>query len=216
MRIKNGFKNILEWDSSRLSSYNYVDLKMNVIFNNKNNTESQIVEIQFLLDFLLHAKKIGRKYYGIKRKDVQVHSVGNIMYNINNNYKKYSTKILSIVGDGDINQFCMNLFLRPNCILSMITYGKYYTTPYLYNIGQTNSSKMIELFLDCMFHFGEILLNEKKPIDYNVGWYNDYSSKDLDKINIDDLTSNHKTFIQTYLNFSFGHFPCIDNSTFVK
>ena len=35
LRIKNGFHNILKWDREDISQYNYVDLKMNVIFHNK-------------------------------------------------------------------------------------------------------------------------------------------------------------------------------------
>ena len=41
LRIKNGFQNVLKWDRDKLSDYNYVDLKMNVAFNNRHKTESQ-------------------------------------------------------------------------------------------------------------------------------------------------------------------------------
>ena len=151
-----------------------------------------------------------------KKLDIEVHSVGNIMYNINNNYDQYKKKILSIIKDKDINQLAMHLFLRPNCILSMINdHGLNYDTthtPCLYKIGfHENSSKMIELFLDCMFHFGEILLNEKKPIIYNKGIYDDFS-----KDKIGNIISKHKTFVQMYLNFSFGSRPCINCHSFVK
>ena len=212
LRIKNGFNNILKWNSKKLSDYNYVDLKMNVTFHNKNKTQSQIVELQFLLDFLLHAKKIGHKYYGIKRKDVQIHSVCNIMYNINN-YDRYKSKILQIIKDKDIDQLGKHLFLRPNCILSMILSG---LGPYLVEVGETGSIKMYELFLDCIFHFGEILLNEEKPQNYNVGCYKNYELSD--KSTVDSCIANHKLFIQKYLNFSLGDSPCISHtgSGFVK
>ena len=198
LRIKNGFSNVLKWNPNKLSDYGYVDLKMNVIFNNKSNTESQIVEIQFLLDFLLHAKKIGHKYYGIKRKHLQVHSVNNIMDNRNNNYNKFQTKILAIIKDKDLNQFAPHLFFRPNCILSMINYNNFWgPIPYLFDIVETKSSKMVSLFLDCLFHFGEIVLNES----INKGG---------------KKSKNNKLFVEKYLNFSLGHDPITGTFNFVE
>ena len=43
--------------------------------------------------------KNGHKYYGIKRKDVQINSVLNIMYNRNNNYDTYKSKISQVIKD---------------------------------------------------------------------------------------------------------------------
>ena len=209
LRIKNGFNNILGWKSEK--DYNYVDLKMNVIFNNKSKTECQIVELQFLLDFLLKAKKMGHKYYGIKRKDVEINSVCSIMYNRNNNYDRYKAKIGQIIKDNDINQLQKHLFLRPNCILSMIDQC---SGPYLKYVGDNGSIEMYELFLDCIFHFGEILLNEKQPLNYNVGCYKTYDKED--KSTFDSCVANQKLFIQKYLNFSLGDNPCIDYANFVK
>ena len=57
LRIKNGFKNILKWNPKNLEEYEYVDLKINVIFNNTNKTACPIVEIEFLSHYLLEAKK---------------------------------------------------------------------------------------------------------------------------------------------------------------
>ena len=211
LRIKNGFNSILTWDRKKISDYNYVDLKMNAIFHNKNKTECQIVELQFLLDFLLNAKKIGHKYYGIKRKDVQINSVCNIMYNRNNNYDRYQAKIKQIIKDKDMNQLGKHLFLRPNCILSMID-GR--QGPYLCNVGREGSIEMYELFLDCIFHFGEILLNEKKPLNYNIDCYTNYDR--WDKSIVDSCFANHKLFVQKYFNFALGGLPCISDGIFVK
>ena len=48
LRVKNGFKNIISnWKSS--SDAEYADIKINLIMNNKDNTQAQIVEIQFLV-----------------------------------------------------------------------------------------------------------------------------------------------------------------------
>ena len=224
LRIKNGFRNILKWNPNNLDDYGYVDLKINVIFNNPNKTEAQIVEIQFLLDFLLKAKKLGHKYYGIKRKDVQVHSVSNILYNSYNNHEKYKRKILEIIHDTNLTQLSMHLFLRPNCVFSIINnvsfeYPEF--APCLYKIlYNCNSEKMSLLYLDCLFHFGEILLNEKKPLNYNVGRYSN-SNSNSDNGDNDDHDENtikvyDKVYIQKYLNFSLGDAPCINDTDFVK
>ena len=159
------------------------------------------------------AKKIGHKYYGIKRKDIEINSVSNIMYNTNNNYNKYKIKILTIINDKDINQLSFHLFCRPNCILSMINFedDECGGGPYLYYVNESNSYKMSSLFLDCLFHFGEILLNEKKPLNCNIGCYNDF-----EKNKINSILSNQKVFVQKYLNFSLGDEPSIGTLKFVK
>ena len=216
LRIKNGFNNILNWDGKNIEEYNYVDLKMNVIFNDKNNKESQIVEIQFLLDFLLEAKKLGHKYYGIKRKEIQVHSISNIVYNTYSENNKYKTKILSLIKNKDLNQFASHLFLRPNCILSMFTCPYKTWVPLLYDVGATQSLKVFSLFLDCLFHFGEILLNEKIPVNYNKGCYSNYNIYEYNADVTNNILKNHKLFVQKYLNFNFGQYPSIQTASFVK
>ena len=218
VRIKNGFENIQSWE--KIDDYGYVDLKMNVIFNNKTKTQSQLVEIQFLLHFLLHAKKLGHKYYAIKRKDSQINAVGNIMYNEYNNYEKYSLKIETVVKEDNPNELAIQLFLRPNCIFSMIYFVhniQFTFAPYLHLVGISNSMKMYKLFYECLLHFGEVLLNEKKPENYNVGCYSDsnnpnkYSESDCHKKPL-----KYKLFLQKYLNFTLGTGEAISSSTFVK
>ena len=67
LRIKNGFNDIsTKWKS--VDDASYVDIKFNLIYVNKNTDESMIVEAQFLLLFLLKAKKMGHKYYSIVRQ----------------------------------------------------------------------------------------------------------------------------------------------------
>ena len=83
--------------------------------------------------------------------------------------------------------------------------------PLLYYVGRKNSLKMFSLFLDCLFHFGEVLLNENKPNNCNIGCYNDYEYKTMD-----DIVGKHKLFIQKYLNFSLGGKECINEDAFVK
>ena len=218
VRIKNGFKNILVWE--KIDDYGYVDLEMNVIFTNKSRTESQLVEIRFLLNFLLHAKKLGHKYYEIKRKDGQVNAVGNIMYNEYNNYDKYSLKIETVIQEDNPNELAKQLLLRPNCILSMLHFANNIEdtfVPYLYLVGGSYSLKMFKLFYECLLHFGEVLLDETKPKNCNVGCYSDsnnpnkYTGSDFDEKAI-----KYKLFIRKYLNFTLGNGEAVHNSTFVK
>ena len=63
VRIKNKFQDIQQWSS--MFDYGYVDLKFNVIIENENQTKAMIVEIQYLLSFLLTAKKLGHKLYSV-------------------------------------------------------------------------------------------------------------------------------------------------------
>ena len=209
LRIKNGFKNILKWKSRDDSEY--VDIKFNVLFNNRENTQSQIVEIQFLLSFLINAKKLGHKYYAIKRKDVYIDSISKLVYNNNFNYINYQKKIETLIIDNDITNFSKQLFLQPNIIFSMIGDNK---CPILSLIGkQSKQYKMYLLFLNCLFHFGEILLNENEPNDICINYSNNETNI-FDNGN--EIYSNNKLFLQKYFNFSNGHAPLISDNKFVS
>ena len=133
LRIKSGFCDILKWQ--KLKDYNYVDLKMNVIFNNKKNTPvSQIVEIQFLLDFLLEAKKVGHKYYGIKRKEIQINSVNN---------GAYGAHINTDIG----------VVLESIC--SLLDSNKYSKSKLIIRVGMTNRLHIgvrLHIIIECINH----------------------------------------------------------------
>ena len=102
-----------------------------------------------------------------ERRKIFVDSIDNIIYNINPNYEKYKNKIISFVNDNNIDQFAKEIFIKPNIIISMICRRKvtdrsYYSAPLLYFIGAKQNSKMFELFLNCLFHFKDIFLNNNK------------------------------------------------------
>ena len=62
LRIKNGFGDMLDWESEK--DANYKDLKLNLLIVNKlNNNQCVVGELQLLLKFLLKAKKIGHKVW---------------------------------------------------------------------------------------------------------------------------------------------------------
>ena len=62
----------------KTNDYRYINMKINAIYNNRNKSQSQLIEIQFLLNFVLDAKKLGHKYYTIKRTDGQATAVGKV------------------------------------------------------------------------------------------------------------------------------------------
>ena len=167
IRIKNGFNDILtNWKN--MNDAQYCDIKLNVIYcNNTNNNDSQkkeermIIEIQFLLSFLLKAKKMGHKYYGIIRQDEFFTNIKNEIYNIDRNYEKYKLKIFNMVSNKDGNRLVKQLIWRPNVVLSMIkSIGAF--IPFLNQIQyMVNQYPKFSLFvLNCIFHLSFILLNE--------------------------------------------------------
>ena len=149
LRCKNGFQNVLTWKT--FEDAEYCDLKLNLLFCSRNNDkiESQIVEVQFLLKFLLKAKKLGHKYYGIKRRKIFIDSVSNMAYYNESDYSTYRNKILTLINDENINQLSKQLFIKPNIILSMMSdNGKtgHSDVPLLTMMGRTDNFKMYELF----------------------------------------------------------------------
>ena len=137
---------------------------------------------------------IGHKYYGIKRRRLFIDSIDNIVYNINNNYEKYKNKILSIIQNNNIDQFSIELLMKPSIIMSMFGYegDEDCDILLLFHIGlQEESNKAISLFIDCLFHFNDIFL----------------SDRERDK---------KFSFLKRYLNFENCKPPIIDYYSFVK
>ena len=56
IRVKNGFEEIETW--KELKEFGYRDLKMNILITNDLDQISVVGEMQFLLDWMLHAKKV--------------------------------------------------------------------------------------------------------------------------------------------------------------
>ena len=69
MRVKNGFLNFQNCESchnNNLTDFNYQDVKLNVLIEYKNTRV--IGEIQFILSFMLKAKKMGHSIYSFNKK----------------------------------------------------------------------------------------------------------------------------------------------------
>ena len=161
LRIKNGFNAILTWKD--FNDAEYCDIKLNLIYESPNWQQRQIVEVQFLLKFLLKAKKLGHKYYNIKRRKKLMYSVSNLVYNVNEDFENYKNKIVRLIEQHNVNDFAKQLFLRPNLMAGLIVDKD----PLLLFIGEDitrkNNLKLYELFLDHLFFFNDVLMqcNEK-------------------------------------------------------
>ena len=220
--VKNGFKDILTWNRSSnnyLNDCQYIDVKFYLLFNGKSNTGSMIVEVRFLLEFLINAKKMGHKYYAIKQKAIYIDSIESVIYKNNINCEAYSSKIMTIINDSDINRLSKELFYLPNIVFSMKTrYGR----PILWDVEKRKDSKMYNLFLNCLFHFSKILLNEKEPNNistlynedlnpnYTALWHNingngeklqDDPNRRGDKQISAQIDSNKTSYLEKYFNF---------------
>ena len=117
--------------------------------------KSMIVEAQFLLGFLLKAKKMGHKYYSIVRQSELMNNMKNECYNIDNDYIKYKRKIIKLVQTHDTSQLINQLFWKPHLVLSIIyQHGSEYH-PLLYLICKQFASidpKFVSFFVNCLFH----------------------------------------------------------------
>ena len=162
VRVKNGFKNILNWKN--MNDSEYCDIKFNVIVKDEINNECQVAEVQFLLDWLLKAKKIGHKLYGVVRNEEYIINVNDLIDN-DLDYGKYKSKIMSLVKNKNVNHFGKEMMLRPNYLLSIIhnemedeeSYsGDFGIRPILYYTSNSvnHSLKMFDYCLASIFHFG--------------------------------------------------------------
>lgn len=174
LRVKNGFKSIKEWKSAEHA--NYVDIKFNVVI--EYNNQCIIGELQFLLKFLLKAKKIGHKLYGIIRRREFIDSTYE-MIKCDSNYNEYKSKIYTMIANSDSGQLIRHLVLSPNTILSMIKDKVLaHIVPMLFycNYHATlQECKLFDLFWSCMYHFQNNLLFDE--IDSNLNSSSNGKSK---------------------------------------
>ena len=133
----------------------------------------------------MKAKKLGHKYYGIKRKNLFINLIKNNIYNIDLNYDRYRIKLEALAKNGDINQLSNQLFLKPNTVLSMMVLKGESTSKYvpllwliaIMGMSSKKDCKMFELFVDCLLHFvNELLLQQPHPDDEDT--QQDTDSKD--------------------------------------
>ena len=195
VRIKNGFKNIRDWKG--VNDCGYCDIKMNLIIYDEFTNISQIGEIQFLLNWLLKAKKIGHKLYGFARRSEFIDSVNNMIDN-DNNYSKYKGKIQSLFTSSNTTNLTQQLIWKPNVVLSMIC-DKNVDIPIPHlgiilfgadmNDLDTKSNfniKLVHIYYGCLIHFARYVLNDTQLV-------------------LNDVTTNKKDqsddFLTQYLNF---------------
>ena len=136
-----------------------------------------LLEAQFLLSFLLKAKKIGHKLYSFARQEEYINGVINQLYNIDNNYIEYKFKINQYISNNDTNNLMKQSIWRPNVVLSIVNqkfaFIEYHVVFYsvckqVGNSNDNSKSKFLMFFLNCLFHFSSILLNEKQDKDTTI------------------------------------------------
>ena len=109
LRVKNGFVNFKDKssNSTKFSDFNYQDVKFNVLIEYCTNVDENgiatytnvIGEIQFLLSFMLTAKKMGHSIYSFNRKQELFDKLYNICDNDENvcDSKKIDKNLRSII-----------------------------------------------------------------------------------------------------------------------
>ena len=93
VRIKNGFdqfQNVSTLDDNQLNKFNYCDVKFNILI--EWNSVRIIGEIQFLLKWMLEAKKLGHSIYSFVRNKHYYTEINDLIVNID---KKFETNKLN-------------------------------------------------------------------------------------------------------------------------
>ena len=127
---------------------------------------------RFLVDWLLSAKKIGHKLYGIVRRKEFIDYVNEYSNVDNNSYEAYKAKIMKLIETNNYNHFINEILYQPIKVLSIINIDrsvKSYNTkatqkginlPLLITLGLKSnklSFKWYDLFLSSIFHFNKYM-----------------------------------------------------------
>ena len=119
-----------------------------------------LTHVSFLIYVIV---TIGHKFYSFVRQSEYIESIRNEVYNIDQEYESYKQKIHIFVENKDTKNLTKHLFWNPNIILSFITRVDY-QAPFLNEINHvftSNSGKFCLFYLNCLFHYSLILLNEE-------------------------------------------------------
>ena len=162
LRIKNGFNSIVKkWEN--VNDASYVDIKLNIVYVDTNTNTQMIIEAQFLLSFLLEAKKMIHKYYEILRQSKWINKVKNQVYSIDNNYEKYKKKIVVFIQDHDSDALIKQVFWKPHVVLSMVVQGRYGIYPLFAEISREfgmHNGRLILFFLSCLLFYSFDMLQQ--------------------------------------------------------
>ena len=102
-----------------------------------------IVEAQFLLKFLLQAKKMGHKLYAVVRQSDFIDNIKYEVYSVDNDYVKYRNKINKLIETSDTNNLMKQLFWKPNVIFSILNDNtKMSSNVSVYDTGKYNRSPL--------------------------------------------------------------------------
>ena len=103
---------------------------------------SMIVEVQFLLDFLINARKMAHKYYTIKQKAIYIDSIESVIYKNNINCEAYSAKIMTIINDSDMTEIVKLLINDPRIDINAVSTWDEFETPLMYAFENVNRRTM--------------------------------------------------------------------------
>ena len=107
VRIKNSFKNLPKLsdidinqtnnNSINMSQFTYADVKVNVLIECRGT--KMIGEIQFLLNWMLKAKKLGHTLYGFSRNKEYMVQLSHLFYNNHskNNKESFSQELRAMI-----------------------------------------------------------------------------------------------------------------------
>lgn len=150
LRMKNGFSemNSDKWiNNNNLEKYHYCDVKINVLIETANT--KLIGEIQFVLDFMLEAKKMGHVYYSFLRN----RDLYNEIYTDNLTKNKFKDNCINIDKNKDKNDNYLDslksMVLNQNYeeLTNFILYGNFNNVIKYYTNNKDNSNDVISLLV---------------------------------------------------------------------
>ena len=111
-----------------------------------------------------------------------------------------------------MNQFAKQLFLKANVIVSMFAEYDSSDVPLLFYIAQTHNTKMISLFLDCLFRMGKTI-DKRTTITTTTTNSND-KTEENDTAGSGAPRAAANKFLNKYFNFAQCNEPMISFSIF--
>ena len=195
LRVVNGYKNIkTQWRSFKDAEY--CDIRLHLIYksarddhdhmhghHDKNdhdhdskNTQNMIIEARFVLDLVLDSKNSWDELHSMLKQSESINRIANQVYNIDDNYSKYKSKISKFITIGDAINLTKELFWKPNIVLSILHLDRGVSSPGRFKplfvpvASQFGASdvEFLLLFFNCLLHLGLVLLNEQPNTDKNA------------------------------------------------
>ena len=165
VQCTNDFNKYLNHTNEYNKSYRYCDIKLNVVIVDRQTNEAMIGEVQFIVDWMLNAKKRLRKYKFISN---HTNFIAKVYDRVVRGRIEFNRTVKHLMNEQDYDSLVKYMLFFENRILSMFNDNR----PLMYDCIKHKFYKAFYFFQDSVKHFSRLLGSlDKQNTDFQVRYF---------------------------------------------